>query len=659
MHVTTTSRGREATSPRAQRRPAQRRRSGPVGRILGLLLRWGLVAGIWLAIAAGMVVTYYGLTLPDTSSLTATTRKPSIRLASADGAVFASQGGYHGPPATLAEMSLYLPAAVVAIEDRRFHSHFGIDLLGLARAMYVNLAAGEIRQGGSTLTQQLAKNLFLTPEKSLGRKVQEFLLALWLERRFSKEQILTIYLNRVYLGSGTFGVAAAADRYFGKSPKQLNLMECAIIAGLLKAPSRYSPANNPDKARERAGTVLAAMVDTGAVESELAEAAWKQPLGQSSRAVPGSGGRYFADWVLDQVGDFVPFVDRDLIVTTTLDAKLQRLAESEVEAILAAQGAARSVGQAAVVVLGHDGAVRAMVGGRDYRDSQFNRATQALRQPGSAFKPFVYIAGLERGIGPDQSFVDQPIAIRGWSPRNYDGTYHGSMSVLDALAQSVNTIAVQVQEKAGRAQVIAVARRLGITTDLENAPSLALGTSEVTLLELTQAYGALASGGIGVWAHGIVEIKDVDGKILYRRSGGGPGRVIRPADSRQMTAMLSQAIANGTGKAAAIGPPAAGKTGTSQSYRDAWFVGYTADLVAGVWVGNDDGSAMKGVTGGNVPAQLWAALMRKAHEGKPVRSLVEAAEPEPIRWFPSLRPVPVPTSPAVPSTPAAEPRARD
>jgi penicillin-binding protein 1A len=541
-------------------------------------------------------------------------------VVAADGAALATFGGLYGEPVRVAGLPPYLPQAVLAVEDRRFYGHFGIDPLGLARAAIANVRAGHIVQGGSTITQQLAKNLFLTPERTLKRKIQETLLAFWLERKFAKDQILSIYLNRVYLGAGAYGVDAAATKYFGKPASRVSLYEAALLAGLLKAPSRYAPTQAADLARARARLVLASMVKAGYITEAQAEEARANPARFAPR--PGAeGGRYFADWIIDQLSGFVGHVDEDLVVSTTLDPRLQRIAEAEVEAMLSGPGKAANVGQAALVVLSPSGAVRAMVGGRNYGASQFNRATQALRQPGSAFKLFVYLAALERGLGPATRTADAPLQVSGWTPRNYDGKYLGQMSLGQALALSRNTVAVRVAEKVGRNRVVAVARRLGITTELEARPSLALGAAEVTLIELTAAYAALANKGAGVWAHGIKEVRDRQGRILYRRRGSGPGRVIAPDDVAAMTGMLVRVIAEGTGKAAALGRPAAGKTGTSQDFRDAWFVGYTADLVAGVWLGNDDETPMKKVTGGGLPAKLWRAVMAEAHEGRPARPL--------------------------------------
>jgi penicillin-binding protein 1A len=495
---------------------------------------------------------------------------------------------------------------VIATEDRRFYRHFGIDLIALARAALVDLRAGRVVQGGSTITQQIAKNVFLTPERSLKRKVQEALLALWLERRFSKDQLLTIYLNRVYLGAGSYGVEAAARQYFGKPASKLGLAEAAMIAGLPKAPSRYAPTRDLAQARARAAVVLDNMVAAGRLARAEADAAKARPAAVSG-AYGGSAARYFADWVIDQVPAFVGPTARDLVVHTTLDAAAQRAAEAAVAGL----GERGSVGQAALVAMTPDGAVRAMVGGRDYAASQFNRATQARRQPGSAFKIAVYAAALEAGFAPDDAFADVPVEVAGWSPRNYGGIYLGEITLTTAFAKSSNSVAVQLAERVGRRRVIEVARRLGIASPLSPQPSLALGAGEVTLLELTGAYAVVANGGRSVIPYGIDEIRARDGTVLYRRAGSGPGRALSAAAARTLDSLLRAVVREGTGRRAALAVPAAGKTGTSQDFRDAWFIGYRPGLVAGVWLGNDDGKPMGKVTGGGLPAELWHEFMTR------------------------------------------------
>ncbi len=579
---------------------------------------------LWGAIVGGGALGYFALTLPDTKQLTVAERRPSVTILANDGNIIATFGDLFGQPMTLKEMSPWLPKAVIATEDRRFYSHFGIDPIGMIRAAVADLRTGHVVQGGSTITQQLAKTVFLTPERSFSRKIREALLALWFERHFTKDQILEIYLNRVYLGAGTYGVDAAAHRYFGKSAARLNLYESAVIAGLLKAPTRFNPTRDKAATAARAAQVLGLMVETGTIDQQQAAVAEKSGVELSKVALTRPGARYFADWIADQVRDFAGAGDRDLTVRTTLDPRLQSAAESAIDDTLARHGLQDVVSQGALVAMTPDGAVRAMVGGRDYNESQFNRATQAERQPGSAFKPFVYLAGIESGLRPDDHFVDGPIQIGNWRPHNYGNRYLGEVTVAEAIAESINTVAAQVAQRAGIPQVIAVARRLGITSDLVQDASIALGTSDVNLLELVSAYAPFANGGTGVLAYGITEITDSGGKVVYRRSGSGPGQVIPPDEVGMMNGMLQGVIAHGTGKAAALPRPAAGKTGTTQDYKDAWFIGYTADLVAGVWVGNDDNTPMNKVTGGSLPAPVWKTFMLAAMQSTPSKPLPSA-----------------------------------
>jgi penicillin-binding protein 1A len=596
-------------------------------------LRWGLIFGIWALVALLGLVAVYSIDLPNVNSLDTLTRKPSVTFLGTDGQSFASFGDLYAEVVPLNEMPRYLPQAVLATEDRRFYDHFGIDPIGLGRAVLADLRLRKIREGGSTITQQLAKNLFLSNERTVKRKVQELLLALWLEHKFSKEQILTIYLNRVYLGAGTYGVEAAAEKYFGKSARHVSLYEAAVLAGLLKAPSRFNPAANPDLTKDRAAQVLANMMDAGYITEPQSRTALAQASAALRPSAAAARGRYFADWAMDQVKELVGYIDSDLVVRTTFDPRVQRLAEEAVTAILDKDGAKFDTSQGALVALSPDGAVKALVGGRDYRESQFDRATQAQRQPGSSFKPFVYLAGLEAGFTPDNVFNDAPIAYGKWHPSNYEDKYFGDVSLREALAHSLNSVAIQLAERAGVDRVIAAAHRLGITSDLRRDASIALGTSEVNLLELTAAYGAFDNGGTAVWPYGITEIRDRSGKVLYQRSGSGPSRVMTEEQAATMVSMMTGVIDHGTGRAATIGRPAAGKTGTTQDYKDAWFVGFTPDLICGVWVGNDDGTPMKKVTGGKLPAQVWHNFMIAALAGIPPRDF---ASPPPSSLIDSV-----------------------
>jgi penicillin-binding protein 1A len=582
------------------------------------LLRIAAV-GVWFFIALIGLLAFYAYDLPNVDEILATTRRPTVTLMARDNTHLLTIGDIHGIPVGLNELPSALIQAVLATEDRRFYSHFGLDLFGLARATYVNLNAGRIVQGGSTLTQQLAKNLFLSPERTLKRKVQELILSLWLEKKFSKDQILTIYLNRVYLGSGTYGVEAASRRYFKKSARNLNTYESAMLAGLLKAPSRYNPVRNFKLAKRRTSQVLANMEAAGFLNEVDSEDLSISLIGISPKNKFRKP-RYFTDWILSQVSAYVSPGNVDIVVKTTLDTSMQLAGERAIANALK-DGSGLDVSQAALIAMTPTGAVQTMVGGADYSISQYNRATQAKRQPGSAFKPIVFLAGLEKGLRPSSKFVDKPITVDDWSPRNFSRKFQGKVSMADALSKSINTVAVNISERVGRNNVIAAARRLGITAKLLSAPSIALGVNGVSLIEMTASYGAFASGGFGVWPYGIEEIKDIEGRVLYRRHGSGPGRVLKSHFAGAMNFMLLNALEKGTGKAANFNRPVAGKTGTSQNNRDAWFIGYSADLIAGVWMGNDNQARMKNVTGSGLPAKAWRAFMVAAHTRTPVRSL--------------------------------------
>mgnify|MGYP000872866745 CR=1 FL=1 len=616
--------------------PAPRRRTRS---LLGRLVQGVLVAGIWAGIGVGAVLAYFAYDLPDIGQVAQYERRPAVVVLAADGAEFARFGDLHGTVHSVADLPPHLINAVLATEDRRFYYHFGVDPIGLARAIYVNWRSGRSVQGGSTITQQLAKNLFLSPERTLKRKIQEALLALWLEHRFTKDEILAAYLNRVYLGAGTFGMDAAARTYFGKPATQVDLREAAILAGLLKAPSRYSPTSNPNEAAERARVVLAAMEDAGVITADQRQAALGAPLVSPRKGM--GDGRYFADWVTDLVPEFIGSGHGDVVVKTTLNLSMQRAAEQRVAEILTGPGPAANVGQAALVAMTADGAIRALVGGRDYDASEFNRATQARRQPGSSFKPFVYLAALEAGLSPDSPVDDSPVRVGNWSPGNYDGKYRGTITMAQALAHSSNTATVRLAERVGTDHIRRVAGLMGITSPMTKDLSLALGTSEVSLLELTGAYAGIANRGVPVWAYAITEITDRNGRVLYRRQGSGGGPAADPALVAQLTRMMAGVVEFGTGRSARLDRPVAAKTGTTQDYHDAWFVGFTADLVAGVWMGNDNNREMKKITGGTLPAKLWQGFMTDAHKGLPPRPLPGLdGQPLPAAYTASLPAVP-------------------
>ena len=556
-----------------------------------------------------MAVTWSLLNLPETESIKIS-RQPSITFLDKDGRIIASYGDIYGKSIKYNNLPENLINAVIVTEDKRFFNHYGVDIKGVLRAIYVNLKERRIVQGGSTITQQLAKNLFLTPERSFTRKLHELILSLWLELRFSKKQILSIYLNRVYLGSGTYGVQAASEKYFNKKVEVLNLYESAVIASLLKATSRYNPIANKKLSQERASLVLENMAKSQMISKDKVKEAKYNNKRYTKFTTPPKSTRYFIDWLLPRVKAYVGEINEDLIVRTTLDVKLQKIAEDSLNKVTENFP---SADQSALVSLNLDGGVISMIGGRDYGDSQFNRVTQAKRQPGSAFKLFVYLAGLENGLTPDDLVIDSKIDINGWSPKNYKDKYIGEVSVKDAFSNSINTVAVKISEDIGREKVIKMAKVMGITSPILNSPSLALGTSEGNLLELTAAYDVLANNGNGVFVHGIRSIENTEGKTLFTRKIQGPGKILNSYTVKTMTEMMEQTIINGTGKKAKINRPAAGKTGTSQSLRDAWFVGFTSNIVVGVWFGNDDDSPMEKITGGTAPAILWGEFMKKAH----------------------------------------------
>jgi penicillin-binding protein 1A len=577
---------------------------------------------IWVGIAAVLFVAWCAIDLPDIHQITQPQRRPSIVLEADDGTIFARYGDLYGDRVNLSDVPKYLPEAIIAIEDRRFYSHFGVDIFGIMRAGVRDVAARHMVQGGSTITQQLAKNLFLSPERTAKRKVQEIMLALWLERTYNKDQILTAYLNRVYLGNGAYGVDAAARTYFDKPAREINLREAAIIAGLLRAPSRFAPSHDPVQSMERAKTVLQSMVEEGYItDAERKVAILSVPPPERKPGSAGDG-HYFADWVAEQLEPLEQDTQQDVIVSTTLDLKLERIAERHVDDILTKQDG-HDVSQAALITLGYDGAVKAMVGGRNYRASQFNRATQAMRQPGSAFKPIVYLAAIEQGMTPEDVFIDEPITLGHWSPENYDEKYRGPITARQALAESINTVAVRVFQRAGVGNVVDTARALGITSPLERNSTLALGASEVTPLELTSAYASLAAEGRVVMPYAIKEIRSRDGQILYQHPDAMAPAVVSASAVETLVGMMEDVVRFGTGKRAALGDrPVAGKTGTSSDYRDAWFLGFTGDYTTGVWLGNDDGSPMRKIVGGSLPAQLWHDYMVEAEAGLPERGLL-------------------------------------
>jgi penicillin-binding protein 1A len=614
---------RESLSPPPPPKKPRKRRAWPYA--LALLAAWGLIAG-------AVLWSHFLSDLPDTTKLLVKTNTQDVTILDDKGRLIARRGLTQGARVDVSRLPSYVPNAFIAIEDRRFRDHFGVDPIGLARAAFENMMAGHVRQGGSTLTQQLAKNLFLDPNRTFERKTQEAMLALYLEQRYSKDQILTLYLNRVYFGAGVYGIEAAAQRFFGKHAEQLTLTEAAMLAGSVKAPARYNPLADTDASMQRATVVLRAMQDNGYIDEKTRlQANATRPRIVRGAGTPGSG--YFADWVIASLSGYAGTGEDSLIVETTLDLAAQNQAERAVASGLDAQGAALNASEAALIALTPDGAVRAMVGGRSYETSNYNRATEATRQPGSAFKPFVYLAAFEHGHTPDDVMHDGPVDIHGWKPDDYEGKFEGDISLERAFAKSSNVISALLTAEVGPRVVARTAHRLGIASPLEAVSSLALGTSVVTPMELTAAYVPFANGGQGVIPFGIRRILTRDGKVLFERKGEGPGEVIAPVNLAQMMRLMVATVSSGTGRAARLGErPVAGKTGTTQDYHDAWFVGFTSDLVCGVWIGNDNNAPMKKATGGGLPAHIFGAFMADAEAGLPIKPLagtlaVAATEP--------------------------------
>lgn len=582
-------------------------------KIKGLIKKHFFKAFLWGLGAAFLFFIWLVWGLPDAANVSALDKKPSITILANDGSMIARYGGLKGETIAVKDLPPYVGAAVIAIEDRRFYSHIGIDPYGLARAMWENLKAFGWVQGGSTITQQLAKNLFLTPDKTLKRKGQEALLALWIDYKYTKDEILGAYLNRVYFGSGAYGVDAASRVYFGKRATEITLWEGAVLAGLLKAPSRYSPATNPKKAKERAKVVIKAMQDTGVIDANVTAHELKNAKIQLAGSDTGDLNRYFSDWVIDQIDSYVTGEGREIIVKTTFDPRFQLLAEEKYNALFKAMTAEEKITQGALVTQAQDGAVLAMIGGRDYTESQFNRATQAQRQPGSSFKPFVYLAALEAGFRGDDVIEDSPVSFGSYRPDNYDGKYHGQVTLTQALAFSLNAATVRLLSQIGVSRLLDVTARLGFTGKFKPELATGLGASESTLLEMTNAYTVIANGGYAVWPYAVLSIEDAHGNALYQREQTGHARNFSGSDISALNKMLVQVIAQGTGQAAQLSRGhTAGKTGTSQNYRDAWFIGYTNDLVTGIWMGNDDNSPMERNSGGKYPARLWHDYMNEA-----------------------------------------------
>ncbi|WP_349508924.1 PBP1A family penicillin-binding protein [Agrobacterium vitis] len=547
------------------------------------------------------------------------------------GNVIGHRGIIHENSVPFEDLPDNLIKAVLATEDRRFFDHFGIDFIGLGRALSENARAGGVVQGGSTLTQQLAKNLFLTNERSIERKIKEAFLSLWLEANLSKQEILSLYLDRAYMGGGTFGAAAASQFYFGKSVRDVNLAEAAMLAGLFKAPAKYAPHVNLPAARGRANEVLSNLVQSGLMSEGQVIAARRNPatvVDRAEREAPD----FFLDWAFDEVQRVAArFPEHSLIVRTTIDPGLQKVAETAVSNTLREYGEQYNVKQAALVTLESGGAVRAMVGGRDYGESQFNRATRGLRQPGSSFKIYTYAVAMEAGLTPETTIVDGPVNWGNWSPHNYGNSYAGRITLTTALAKSINTVPVRlVKDRLGVDSVIRMAKAMGVETPIRKDVTIPLGTSEVTVMDQATAYAVLPSGGLQSRRHGIVDIRDYRGHVLYDfdRDEPAPRRVLTEQADNYMNQMLTKVPYIGTGRKAALdGILTAGKSGTTQAYRDAWFVGYTGNFTTAVWFGNDDYTSTNNMTGGSLPAMTFKTIMDYAHQGVAVRPIPGVLEP--------------------------------
>jgi penicillin-binding protein 1A len=583
-------------------------------------------AGV-LAMGLATAGLLYGVTMlarphiDEKADLFALNRPAAYTFVDTEGQVIGHHGPIVGERVKLAELPKYLPAAFMAMEDRNFYAHEGVDPRGLLRALVTNFEARDNVAGGSTITQQLVKILFLTPERTYERKFRELGGAWTLERKLSKDQILELYLNRIYLGSGAYGVDGASRVYFNKSARDVTLAEAAMLAALTRAPSVSTPRRDLEAAQERSKLVLSAMVETGAITQAEADETAEKPATIANRAQEVARNYYF-DAAAEEVKRLLPGSPGDLTVLTTFDPVLQEAARKSVEDVMSKRAKAMNASQAALVSMRTDGAILALVGGRDYEGTQFNRVTQAKRQPGSAFKAFVYLAALEAGLSPWDMRDDGVVAIGDYAPGNYDGKHYGVVTLKEALTRSLNTVAIKLQQEVGVHAITRAAQRLGITSPLAQYASLALGTSEVTPLELTGAYAAFPTGGIKVTPYSVIEARTPAGEVVYRRTAPRPVRVIAEDKAQTMTAMLYEVVQHGTARAAILPVhEVAGKTGTSSEFRDAWFVGFTSDIVTGVWVGNDDFTSMKRVTGGSLPAQIWKGYMTAATKGTPPRPL--------------------------------------
>ncbi len=584
--------------------------------------------------------------MPSLPPLPPIKRDPQITYLDRSGAVLGVRGGPFAPPVDLAKLPPYVPAAFVAIEDRRFYEHAGFDALGIARAIVADISKGRAAQGASTITQQLARNLFLTNNRTAERKAQELLYAVQLEQTYSKKQILALYLSRTYFGSGAYGIEAAAQRYFNKPAATLSVREAAMLAGIMKSPTNYNPAEQPAKSAERTRLVLDAMVETGAIQpGDRARALSQTP--KVWKTAPTAPAQYFVDWLDGQTRQAIGAPRQDMVVETTLDLPAEAAAADSARDTVARYAKAR-IGQAAVVELDAQGRIRAMVGGTDYATSPFNRAVDAHRQAGSAWKPFVYLTAMEAGRLPDEIVVDEPVTIGTWSPHNFEETFLGPITLEHALAESINTVAARLADQVGRPQIAATAHRLGITSPINTDPAMALGTTLVTPLEMAQAYTALGNGGLRVSAYGLERIRTTAGAVVWQRKTPSPVQAVTNPALGEMDRMMRQVLVSGTGTRAAIpGYDLAGKTGTTSDYKDAWFCGFTGGLTTVVWMGRDDAQPMRRITGGVAPAELWKTVMKASFKRLPITAIPPGPAP----------PAPIMPTEAASSEPPGEPGA--
>jgi penicillin-binding protein 1A len=579
--------------------------------ILVSALKWGLAAGVLALIALAIAVGVAMASLPDYQQLTRRSDLGQmVRVRAADGTLLVSLGPSFGRWLTYDEIPATMRTAMIAVEDRRFRSHLGVDPIGMARSVKVRLQSGRWRQGGSTITQQLARNIFLTNSRTFGRKVKEGVLALAIERKFSKDQILELYLNRVYFGGGAYGIDAASRTFFGHGAERLSLGEAAIIAGLVKAPSNYSPTADVEAARNRAGVVLNSMVENGFLPASAAAGVDAADI-KVQPASKQDSVRYFTDWALPQLDTLIDETSEPIDVFTTLDPGMQSAANRAINANTP-NGA-----QGALVALDRDGAVRAMIGGRDYIQSIYNRATQAERQPGSAWKLFVYLSALESGMKPGDTIVDEPVTIDGWTPRNSTRTYAGPVSLREAFSRSINTISAKIGDALGFGTIADMARRFGISGKISTFPSMVLGTSDVRLIDMTKAFASVQNRGISVTPYAIRKVVTADGRLLYQHQGMEERVLVAPWVAAEMTDLLQSAVMSGTGRAAQIGRPVAGKTGTTTSNKDGWFIGFSSGLTTGVWMGRDDARTVSGLQGGTAPARAFSDFMKVAVAKRP------------------------------------------